>query len=45
MESERLIEGEPTRAGEAKHETVTLDGVNYDFVLIDRGGEFVGSWR
>jgi hypothetical protein len=45
VESERLIEGGLTRAGEAKHETVTLDGVDYDFVLIDRGGEFVGSWR
>lgn len=45
MEGKKLVEGGLVRIAAPQHETVTFDEVDYDFVLIDRGGEFVGSWH
>jgi hypothetical protein len=45
MPGENLTEGGQPRVLDATHETVSFDGLQYDVVLIDRGGEFVGSWR
>lgn len=45
MVGKNLLDDGPIRITEPQHETVSFDGVDYDFVLLDRGGEFVGSWH